>query len=197
MDSNQTSSQGGKQLLNPETWVDTHGDYLYNFAYSRVLSKELAEDMVQETFVAALKAMNSFQGKSSEITWLISILKRKIIDHYRKSSTTKEISSSEFARPFNDEGPNEGHWIMERAPHEWPHELDDPLHRDEFRKILALCLSFLPDNWKAVFIMKVIDEINSDEVCKELGCTPSNLWVMLHRARLKLRECIEMKWKNE
>lgn len=197
MDTSPTNLSGGKNLLTPEKWVGDHGDYLYNYAYSRVMSKSLAEDLVQDTFVAALKAMHSFQGKSSEITWLISILKRKVIDHYRKSSTTKEISSSEFVKPFNEDGPMQGHWIMERTPKEWPHELDDVLHREEFRKILEVCLSFLPDNWKAVFILKVIDEINSDEVCKELGCTPSNLWVMLHRARLKLRECIEMKWKNE
>jgi len=194
MDTTQTSSSGGKHLLNPGNWVEDHGDYLYNFAFSRVHSKELAEDMVQETYVAALKAMPSFQGKSSEITWLISILKRKIIDHYRKSSTSKEISSSEFSKPFNEDGKMQGHWILERAPKEWPHELEDPIHQEEFRKILEICLSFLPDKWKAVFILKVIDEINSDEVCKELGCTPSNLWVMLHRARLKLRECIELKW---
>ncbi|HDO26802.1 MAG TPA: sigma-70 family RNA polymerase sigma factor [Bacteroidetes bacterium] len=194
MDTNPTTTSGGKNLLAPEKWVEDHGDYLYNFAYSRVMSKSLAEDLVQDTFVAALKAMPSFQGKSSEITWLISILKRKVVDHYRKSSTTKEISSSEFAKPFNEEGSMQGHWIMERAPKEWPHELDDPIHRKEFRQILELCLSSLPDNWKAVFVMKVMDEINSDEICKEFGCTPSNLWVMLHRARLKLRECIEMKW---
>ncbi len=188
---NQDSRQ---HSLNPDKWVDSHGDYLYNYAYSRVNSKELAEDLVQETFVAGLRAMKSFQGRSTEITWLISILKRKVIDHYRKMSSNKEITSSEFSRPFQKDGASQGHWIMERAPKEWPDELDDPIHQKEFRLVLEKCLSHLPDKLKAVFVLKFIEEINSDEVCKELGCTPSNLWVMMHRARLRLRECIELKW---
>ncbi len=189
-----SDNKTNKPLLSPEKWVDNHGDYLYNFAFSRVQSTALAEDLVQETFVAGLKAMKSFKGKSSEITWLISILKRKVIDHYRKSSTKKEIAESSFSKPFQEDGVWEGHWIMERAPKEWPEELDDPIHQDEFRKILEACLADLPDKWKSVFVLKVMEEVNSDEVCKELGCTPSNLWVMLHRARLKLRECIEINW---
>lgn len=192
----QSGSEKNHQLiqLNPDNWVKKHGDYLYNFAYSRVQSKEVAEDLVQETFIAGLKAMKSFKGKASELTWLISILKRKVIDHYRKKSSSKESIVSEFSKPFQNEGVNEGHWILERAPKEWASELDDPIHQEEFREILQLCLSFLPEKWKAVFVLKFIEEINSEEVCKELGCTSSNLWVMLHRARLKLRECIEIKW---
>jgi RNA polymerase sigma-70 factor (ECF subfamily) len=191
-----TSNSGNKDIhtLNPDEWVDKHGDYLFNYAYSRVQSRELAEDLVQETFVAGLRAMKSFQGRSSEITWLISILKRKVIDHYRKMSSNKEITSSEFTRPFQKDGVYEGHWIMDRAPKEWPSDLDDPLHQKEFRIILEKCMSHLPDKLRAVFVLKFIEEINSDEVCKELDCTPSNLWVMMHRARLRLRECIELKW---
>ena len=194
MSSNDQKTEENKNTLNPELWVDKHGDYLFNYAFSRVQSNDLAKDLVQDTFVAGLKAMHSFKGKSSEITWLISILKRKVIDHYRKSSTKKEITTSEYIKPFQSEGAGEGQWIMDRAPKEWPSELDDPIHRKEFSAILQKCLSTLPDKWKAVFVLKFIEEINSDEVCKELGCTPSNLWVMVHRARLKLRECIEIKW---
>lgn len=185
---------GKKHTVNPEKWVEKYGDYLYNFAYGRVHSKEISEDLVQDTFIAGLKAMKSFKGKSTELTWLISILKRKVIDHYRKTSNKKEIAASEFTKPFQKEGVYAGQWIMERAPKVWKEDLDDPIHQEEFRDILALCLSHLPDKWKAVFVLKFIEEVNSDEVCKELGCTPSNLWVMLHRARLKLRECIEMEW---
>lgn len=189
-----TSDNSGNQLLHPENWVDDHGDYLFNYAYSRVNSKELAEDLVQETFIAGLRAMKSFQGRSTEITWLISILKRKVIDHYRKMSSKKEITSSEFGSPFQKDGTYQGHWIMDRAPKEWPNDLDDPINQKEFRVVLEKCLSLLPDKLKAVFVLKFIEEINSDEVCKELECTPSNLWVMMHRARLRLRECIELKW---
>lgn len=189
-------SKQKKQIhaLNPEQWVEVHGDYLYNFAYSRVHSKEVAEDLVQETFIAGLRAEKSFQGRSTEITWLISILKRKVIDHYRKMGTNKEVVASEFAKPFQKDGVYEGHWIMERAPKEWKSDLDDPINQAEFRAILDKCLTHLPDKWKAVFVLKFVEDLNSKDICKELECTPSNLWVMLHRARLKLRECIELNW---
>jgi len=183
-----------KHELRPELWVDAHGDYLYNFAWSRVQSKETAEDIVQETFISALKAKGSFRGDSTELTWLLSILKRKVIDFYRKKSTKKEFAAAHFDKPFQDENGMQGHWIMERAPKDWQRETRAPTRQGEFQEIMALCLSLLPEKWRAVFVLKVMEEINSDEVCKEIGCSTSNLWVILHRARLKLRECIENKW---
>jgi RNA polymerase sigma-70 factor (TIGR02943 family) len=175
--------------------VDEYGDYLYNFAFGRVFSKEIAEDLLQETFVSALRSAAGFRGESSELTWLVAILKRKIIDHYRRQSSKKETPASDFEMPFQKDGAFKGHWIMERAPKMISGVLDDPLHRKEFRSILEDCLSHLPERWKAVFILRVMEEISTDEVCKELDCTASNLWVMLHRARLKLRECIETLWE--
>ena len=184
----------GKLKLEPHLWVQNHGDYLYNFAYFRVQSKEVSEDLVQETFISALKAKDSFRGDSSELTWLLAILKRKVIDHYRKASTSKEKSESEYALPFKEEGLFEGHWLNDRMPKDWTSRTDDELNQEEFRSILELCLSSLPDKWKSVFVLKFIEELSSDEVCKETGCSPSNFWVIMHRARLKLRECIEDKW---
>ncbi len=189
-----TTATENTALLNPTNWVDSYGDYLYNYAYSRVNDKEGAEDLVQDTFVAAWRSKDSFQGRSTEKTWLISILKRKIIDHYRKASNRNERPASQFASPFQEDGAYEGHWILERAPKDWQHQQNDPMHQDEFRHILGLCLDGLPDKWRSVFVMKFMEEVKSDEVCKELGCTPSNLWVMVHRAKLKMRECIENQW---
>lgn len=180
--------------LTPELWIDTYGDFLYSYGASRVGSKEAAEDLVQDTFVAAWKARESFRGESSELTWLLSILKRKIIDYYRKRSSSKETNLSEFSKPFQGKEGMEGHWIVDRAPHHWQSEADAPLRDEEFQSIMQQCLSLLPDKWRSVFVLKVMEEINSDEICKEIGCTASNLWVILHRARLKLRECIENKW---
>ena len=180
--------------MNPSEWVNKYGNFLYIYAYSRVQSKELSEDLVQETFLSALKGLRSFRGDSTVQTWLTSILRRKVIDHYRKMSTKKEIVASQFASPFQNEDANEGHWILERAPKDWQSKTEDPLRQDEFQKILELCLSLLPDKWKSVFMLKVLEEMQSDEVCKEIGCTASNLWVIIHRARLQLRECIENKW---
>jgi RNA polymerase sigma-70 factor (ECF subfamily) len=185
---------GKKNKLAPGQWVDKHGDYLYNYAWARVQSKETAEDLVQETFISALKAKDSFRGDSSELTWLLSILKRKVIDFYRKKSKKKEFAAANFSKPFQDEDGLQGHWIMERAPKDWEKATHAPTRQDEFQDIIAFCLSLLPEKWRAVFVLKVMEEIESDEVCKEIGCTSSNLWVILHRARLKMRECIEKKW---
>lgn len=180
--------------INANNWVNLHGDYLYNYAYSRVQSKETSEDLVQETFISALKSINSFRGDSSELTWLIAILKRKVIDYYRKSSRKKETPASHFARPFQEDSDLEGHWILDRVPKDWDLNFEDPLRQTEFQDIMEICLAALPEKWKSVFVLRIMEEINSDDVCKEVGCSPSNLWVIMHRARLQLRECIENKW---
>jgi RNA polymerase sigma-70 factor (TIGR02943 family) len=180
--------------LNPGLWVKNHGDYLYNFAYYRVNNKEVSEDIVQDTFIAALKAKDSFRGDSQELTWLLAILKRKVIDYFRKMSSGKEKTITDYSMPFRDEGIYDGHWLVDRMPKDWSTEADSSLNQEEFQSILQLCLSMLPPKWRSVFVLKFMEEISSDEVCKETGCTPSNFWVIIHRARLKLRECIENKW---
>ncbi len=179
--------------IEPEKWVDNYGNYLYNYAWIRVGSKETAEDLIQDTFISALKSKDKFKGKSSELTWLISILKHKVIDYYRKNSNKKEFSESSFRKPFQDKNGMEGHWIMERAPKDWDKN-DNALHQEEFQTILMMCLSGLPEKWRSVFVLKVMEEMESDKICEEIGCTASNFWVIMHRAKLKLRECIEKNW---
>jgi len=187
-------TQNNNVKTKPDDWVKLHGDYLYNYAYSRVQSKESAEDLVQETFISALKSIKSFRGDSSEITWLIAILKRKIIDHYRKLSRKKETVTSQFSTPFQDNSGMDGHWILDRAPKDWHIKHEDPMRQSEFIFILEMCIAALPEKWRSVFVLKVMEELKSDEVCKEIGCSSSNLWVIIHRARLQLRECLENRW---
>jgi RNA polymerase sigma factor (sigma-70 family) len=116
-------AEGEKHILDPQLWVERYGDYLYNFTITRVNDSEKAADLVQETFLAGLKAKENFQGKSSERTWLISILKRKIIDTYRKQYSSKETSMGEYENDISDgdiyssEGPFKGHWLEGRGPH--------------------------------------------------------------------------------
>jgi RNA polymerase sigma-70 factor (ECF subfamily) len=189
-----------KHTLEPQFWVDRYGDYLYNYAIVRVNDPEKAGDLVQDTFLAGLKARDNFQGRSAERTWLISILKRKIIDTYRKSSSSRESSMSDFQEDisdrdnYRDEGPFKGHWLEGKGPHSHSLMPEGELEQDELRQIIEKCISLLPPKLASVFIMKLVDETESEEVCKELGITPSNLWVILHRARLKMRECVESKW---
>jgi len=179
--------------LNPGEWVKKHGDYLYNFACSRVFKKELAEDLVQETFLSALTAVKSFEGRSKERTWLTSILKNKIIDHFRKEIRTPNHQQIDegYDSPFRDKKPFKGHWEKERVPIDWVPEGQKNLEQMDFAKALDNCLEKLPARYAAGFSLKVIEEIETKEICKELDISSSNLWVILHRARVQLRECLE------
>ncbi len=195
-------SDKGKHTLKPQMWVEQHGNYLFNYAIVRVNDREKAEDLVQETFLAGLKAKDNFQGKSSERTWLISILKRKVIDTYRKQYSSKVSSMSEYEQDISDgdfyrtEDPFKGHWLEGKGPHSNSLLPEGEMEQEELREIIRRCIKNLPPNLAAAFAMKMIDEADSDEICKELGITSSNLWVMLHRARLKMRTCVESKWLN-
>lgn len=180
--------------LTPEKWVQLYSDYLYNYTITRVSSDELAKDLVQETFFAGLKSMKNFQGKASERTWLVSILKRKIIDHYRKINSNK--GKAEVRMNFYKDGDNAGEWIEERVPNFWSSDADKDIQNDELKVTLENCIEKLPDKYKMVFKMKTIQGFETEEICKELDITSSNLWVIIHRARTQLRRCMEDNWFN-
>ena len=176
-------------ILKPEEWVNQYGDYLYSFAMSRLSSQELAEDLLQETFLSAFQSKDNFKGGSNERTWLISILKRKIADHYRKKSRTKEELSN-YDSPFIQDDFMHGQWKEEKAPLQWDVE-DEWLQDEDFIKVLKKCISNLPSKWKSIFSMKHIEEVNNAEICEELNVSEANIWTILHRSRLQVRECIE------
>ncbi len=185
-------NQEKKHTLNPDKWVSQHADYLYNYTISRINDHDLAKDLVQETFFAGLKAMENFQGLASERTWLIAILKRKIIDYYRKINSTK--GKAEVRMNFYEDGEREGEWIEERVPTDWNNETDKNLESEELNIVLEKCIDNLPEKYAIVFRMKTIQEFDTEEICKELDITSSNLWVMIHRARTQLRRCMEDNW---
>ncbi len=188
-----------ENISNSETWVNDYGDYLYNIALLRLSDAQVAEDMVQDTFMAALKAANTFEGKSSERTWFVSILKRKIIDYYRKNRRFVPITQNDETEDlpyFEARGKMKGRWKPESGPSDWG---DDPLkslEKSEFQSILQKCISDLPKNIAAIFTVREIDGWNTEDICKEFDITSSNLWVMLHRARTQLRRCLEQNWFN-
>jgi RNA polymerase sigma-70 factor (ECF subfamily) len=183
-----------KHTLNPNNWINLHADFLFNYAIGRVNDYDLAKDLVQETFFAALKAMEDFKGLASERTWLVAILKRKIIDYYRKINSAK--GKAEVRMNFYSEGEREGEWIEERAPANWKYDTDKNLENEELNLVLAKCIENLPEKYAIVFRMKTIEEFETDEICKELAITTSNLWVIIHRARTQLRKCMEDNWFN-
>jgi RNA polymerase sigma-70 factor (TIGR02943 family) len=181
-----------KHQLSPDNWVKLHADYLYNYTIGRVNNHEIAKDLVQETFFAGLKGIKNFQGLASERTWLVSILKRKIIDYYRKTNSAK--GKAEVKMNFYNDGEREGEWIEERVPTNWNNETDKNLENEELNIVLEKCINNLPEKYALVFRMKTIQDFETDEICKELEITASNLWVIIHRARTQLRKCMEDNW---
>jgi RNA polymerase sigma-70 factor (TIGR02943 family) len=177
-------------INDPETWMDQYGDLLYRFALVRVQDFAAAEDLVQETFLAALGAYKNFKGHSTLRTWLIAILKNKSVDHIRKK--VKERGGDEIDRPGNGIGDNfngQGDWPLRHC--KW---FDTPLklYADkELMDTLSGCLSGLPGRLAQAFIMREIDGLSTKEICEALNITPTNCWVMFHRARRRLRACIE------
>ncbi len=187
-------SEQPKHTLNPNKWINLHSDYMYNYAITRVNKHELAKDLVQETFFSGLKAMKNFKGQASERTWLISILKRKIIDHYRKINSKK--GKAEVRMSFYEDGENKGKWLEERAPSSWSSEADATIENTELKNAIDLCVDKLPEKYRMVFLLKTVQNYETEEICNELDITSSNLWVIIHRARLQLRACLEGNWFN-
>lgn len=178
--------------INPNKWIDLYADYLYNYTVSRVNDKDMAQDLVQDTFLAALKSMKNFKGEASERTWLISILKRKIIDHYRKVNSNK--GKAEVRITYNDESETEGDWLEERVADPFDKTAEDTMQNAELGDAIFNCLSKLPQKQAEVFRMKSIEGLETDFICNELNITASNLWVIIHRARTAMAACLKENW---
>jgi len=195
------SSKGTQGSSDPSTWVEKYGDYLYRNAMLRLRDRELAEEAVQETFLAALSARSRFSGRSTEKTWLVGILKHKIIDALRKLSREVPVEDvdllpSEEERPFYEDGEWRGHWRKESgaAPRDWGKSPARALEDKEFWRVFHQCVSGLPPRLARAFTLREVDGLAGSEICKVLGITSTNFWVMLHRSRLQLRRCIEVHW---
>ena len=175
--------------------LDRHRRYLLRVAELQLRDSDLAEDVVQETLVAALAAREGFSGRSSVKTWLTGILKHKIVDAIRQKQRQPVVSASfdeetdleEFDPLFKDNG------AWEAPPADWG-DPENALSRREFMDVMELCLERLPANTARVFIMREVMELETDEICKELTITANNLWVILYRARMTLRHCLEQNW---
>lgn len=181
--------------VGPNFWVKNYADYLYSYACTRIDDKELARDLVQETFLAALESWKKFDGRSSEKTWLTSILKNKIFDVYRKKSTASNKQPMSLNGSDTDEFfENSGHWKEGRYPESFGIEEPVAMEDKEFDGILRSCMEKLPPLWKSVFTMKHIDEETSETICARLELTTSNFWVISHRAKVSLRDCLQRNW---
>jgi RNA polymerase sigma-70 factor (ECF subfamily) len=177
----------------PATWVEQHGKILYRYALLRTQDAALAEDLVQETFLAALKARARFTGHSSEQTWLVGILKHKLTDHFRaQANTVSEQTLADDADYLDGVFSASGHWAHPPGAWEKP---DSALEAQDFWRVFRACLRNLPGHLADLFILREINGLPSEDVCKVLSIsTTNNMWVMLSRARLRLRQCLDQHW---
>ena len=185
--------------VDPAAWVDEHGDYLFRYAVLRLRDEAVAEDVVQETLLSAIQSLKSYGGKATERTWLTAILKHKIVDHFRKSAREvpigeEETDMSELDVLFHREDQWTDHWANAFAPTDWNMSPEASLERSEFYMVLEMCMSKMPERVAGVFALREMDGLDSSEICESLGLSASNFWVIMHRARMLLRRCIELNW---
>ncbi len=190
-----------KKCLQPENWVIEYGDYLLSIAIYKVTDRDMAKDLVQETFLAALKSQHLFRGDSNEKTWLSSILNNKIIDQYRKKKqpeslceyleSTSDSFNSHFFKHAEDES---WHLKKDTVACDWGVHADAALVKREFYAVMEYCLSKLPQKMKPVFFARYFDEKKADEICNDFNISSSNYWVIIHRSKILIRSCIEKNW---
>lgn len=180
----------------PEQWLDEHGDYLFRFALIRVQNESAAEDLVQETLLAAWSALHQRSGQSSERTWLTAILKHKIVDHFRRSWREQPLENDPPADLPDEPGMDEffvpdGHW--DHKPARWGNPYGS-LEQSQFFEVLQHCIRRLSPKLAQTFVLKELHDMSYEEICNELGMTTTNVRVMLYRARMGLRQCLESRW---
>ncbi len=175
--------------------LDSHRSYLMRVAQLQLRDRDLAEDVVQDTIVAALAGQAGFTGRSSLRTWLTGILKHKVVDAIRRrqreplaaAALDEELDVEDFDALFREGGA----WA--EPPADWG-DPESALNQRQFLDVVEICLERLPANTARVFLMREVMELETEEICKELAITANNLWVILYRARMSLRACLEETW---
>ncbi|MEZ5016752.1 MAG: sigma-70 family RNA polymerase sigma factor [Flavipsychrobacter sp.] len=180
--------------LAPDMWVENYGDMLYSFVASRISDKEVAKDIVQDVFVSAWNGRLGYKGEASEKNWLFTITRNKIIDHYRKAANNPLVSIEDKDSEGFFDLENNLHWVNDSKPKDWGVNYTDTIETKEFYKVLSHCKDALQEQQQAVFVMKHMEDLSTKDICKVLNISASNYWVLMHRAKLQLRKCIEKSW---
>jgi RNA polymerase sigma-70 factor (ECF subfamily) len=173
-------------------WLEDHGDALYAYALARVRDPHAAEDLVQEALLAGLAAAGDFMGWSAERTWLIGILKHKLVDHVRRALRERPPPPQDGPDGLDELFDRRGHWKV--PPSDWAADPVALAQRAEFRVVLAQCLSRLPVRMAQAFWMREAEDVETAELCRRLEVTPVNVWALLHRSRTGLRKCLGVHW---
>jgi RNA polymerase sigma-70 factor (ECF subfamily) len=178
-------------------WVHQFSDELYSWAFFKTSSKEVAEDLVQDTFLAAFHKIDSFEGKSQPKTWLFSILNNKVIDYYRLSARTTKKNfrlTENSSYEISDELFNSyGCWKSNDIKALWDQE-EELLDNPDFNAIMEECMNELPQKWNLAVTSKYLTDKKTEAICQELEITTSNYWQIVHRSKLLLKKCLELKW---
>lgn len=173
-----------------KTWIEQYSEPLLRRAIYTISDKVEAEDIVQEVFISAFSSYDSFEGKSQPITWLMAILNRKVADFYRKKYKSEpEIRLDHF---FNENGS----WKDKNILNDWDvsNKETELLDDKDFNKTLEDCIEDLPSRWKIPMKIYYLEEKKASEVSQELNISTTNLWKVLQRSRMQLRECLEFNW---
>lgn len=180
----------------PEQWVDDYGDYLYRFALLRLKDPSTAQDAVQETFLAGIRGLDQFDGRVDVKYWLRGILRNKIVDHIRKSVREHPVDDTE-GMELTDRLSFKAFGVVERSPKPWQFNPARDFEKNEFWKAFEQCLDKLSGSMRQAFVLKMIDGIPTEEICKVMNIQANNLWVLNHRARHQLKSCLEKNWDRE
>lgn len=184
-------------LSDPRQWVELHGNYLFRYALIRVRNETVAEDLVQDTFLAAIQGRERFNSQSDERGWLTGILKHKILDHFRRQARERTVLTDDTLPPeLQNRFDDLGLWKHdpETGPVDWGSDASSQMERKEFMVALNQCLSKLPPRCADAFVLREMESTDSERIQEALGISPSNFWVLLHRARTQLRLCLEQNW---
>jgi RNA polymerase sigma-70 factor (ECF subfamily) len=186
-------TRGSQAKRDVGRWVDEHGDILFRYALQRVRRRDTAEELVQETFLAALKAHCNFDGRSSKRTWLIGILRHKIVDHIRRAEKARSRRAEELDEtPVEQYFTKSGHW--KNGSTDWGSDPAALAEKRDFWEVFEKCFGALPQPLADTFVLRELEDRQPAEVCSSLEISESNLWVRLHRARILLKECLEKHW---
>ena len=179
--------------VNPQIWIAEYRESLFKYALIRLRDADLAEESIQETFLAALQSRKGFQGLASEKTWLIGILKRKIYDHFRRIARDKQYHATlPMERLKNDVFDRKG--MPAAGSRIWFSDPSMVYEQKEFLKIIKHALAELPGRTAQAFILREVIELSSQEICEFLDISICNLYVMVHRARKRLKDDLQQKW---
>lgn len=178
--------------LCPEQWLHLHGDALFRYAMLLAANEHVAEDLVQETLLAALKSRTRFEHMASERTWLTAILRNKAMDHFRRGRREDDYSPSQVDPAVEGNFNLLGKW--RKPPSRWAPSPQALLESQEFWAIFRACMRALPFNLREAFALRVVEGLEAQQTCQLLNISDKNLWTMLFRARERLRRCLEAKW---